>query len=383
MVMAHGLLFTSLFCLQRSIADPRWGWAIAAALFCAALVQTKVFVFVQLFAAVGIAVAINLAVFRRWVFLKEWLAIALISAPLVFYTIQANTLGAQISWTWSSGIESYVQNAFRAASWPLLVTYPIAGLIVYLALTFGFRIVGIGELIKSFRLSRIHSTHLLLAVFVILGPILTLTTRLVPYDVHDGYNNAIWFMVGSKYVATVFAVMALAKWWDRFGWTARALMTAVMAVVTSASTIQYLARSSSANLDEMTPLLRESAAFLDREARPGEVVVTRHNEAVLALTKLHIPVYITFSDYLSSRDIVLARAQDVEDFWRSWRTGTVREDLLTRYEVNWIVASQNETPTALGALPAMVLGKLEIKQEFTNGEFMIFRVRAIHGKSEL
>ncbi len=86
MVMAHGLLFTSLFCLQRSIADPRWGWAIAVALCCAALVQTKVFVFVQLFAAVGIAVAINLAVFRRWVFLKEWLAIALISAPLVFYT---------------------------------------------------------------------------------------------------------------------------------------------------------------------------------------------------------------------------------------------------------------------------------------------------------
>jgi hypothetical protein len=190
-------------------------------------------------------------------------------------------------------------------------------------------------------------------------------------------------MVGSKYVATVFAVMALAKWWDRFGWTARALMTAVMVVVTSAATIQYLARSSSAKLDEMTPLLRESAAFLNREARPGEVVVTRRNEAVLALTKLHIPVYITFSDYLSSRDIVLARAQDVEDFWRSWRTGTVREDLLTRYGVNWIVASQNETPSALGGLQAMVLGKLEIKQEFTNGEFMIFRVRAIHGKSEL
>jgi len=112
MVMAHGLLFTSLFCLQRSIADPRWGWAIAAALCCAALVQTKVSVFVQLFAAVGIAVAINLAAFRRWAFLKEWLAIALISTPLVFYTMQANTRGAQISWTWSSGIESYVQNAF-------------------------------------------------------------------------------------------------------------------------------------------------------------------------------------------------------------------------------------------------------------------------------
>ena len=101
------------------------------------------------------------------------------------------------------------------------------------------------------------------------------------------------------------------------------------------------------------------------------------------LTKLHIPVYITFSDYLSSRDIVLARAQDIEDFWRSWRTGTVREDLLMRYGVNWIVASRNETPAALGGLPASVFGKLEIKQEFTNGEFIIFRVHAIHGKGEL
>jgi hypothetical protein len=206
--------------------------------------------------------------------------------------------------------------------------------------------------------------------------------NVVPHDVHDGYNNAIWFMVGSKYVATVFAVMALAKWWDRFGWPARALMTAVMVVVTSAATIQYLARSSSANLDEMTPLLREAAAFLDREARPGEVVVTRRNEAVLALTKLHIPIYITFSDYLSSRDTVLARAQDVEDFWRSWQSGAVRVDLLTRYGVDWIVATQNETPTALGSVLAVVFGNLEIKQEFMNGEFRIFRVRAIHGKAE-
>ena len=104
------------------------------------------FVFVQLSAALAIAIAINFAVYRRWMFLKESLAIGLISAPLVLYTMLANTLGGQIAWTWSSGMESYVQNAFTAASWPLLVTYPLAGLIVYLALTFGFRIVGIGEL---------------------------------------------------------------------------------------------------------------------------------------------------------------------------------------------------------------------------------------------
>ena len=431
MVMAHGLLFTSLFCLQRGIAEPGWGWAIAAALCCAALIQTKVFVFVQLSAALAIALAINLAVSRRWMFLKESLAIGLISAPLVLYTMLANTLGGQIAWTWSSGMESYVQNAFTAASWPLLVTYPLAGLIVYLALTFGFRIVGIGELIKSFHpahvpakwtpvhhqehapvnqpracstskgtghaLARLYSLNPLLAVFVILGPLLTLTTKLVPHDVPDFYNEAIWFMVASKYVAALFAVMALAKWWDGCGWTARAFMIAVTAVISFASTIQYLGRlSAAAYLDEMPPALTETATFLDRAARPGQVAITRRNESILALTKLRIPVYspspITVPNvfrntslqepYLTSRDIVVARTQDIEDFWRSWGAGTVRDDILRRYGVDWIVASRSETPAALGGLPPSVLGNLEIRQEFTNREFIIFRVRAFEGQEE-
>jgi hypothetical protein len=425
MVMAHGLLFTSLFCLQRAIAEPRWGWAIAAALCCAALAQTKVFVFVQLSAALAIAIAINFAVYRRWMFLKESLAIGLISAPLVLYTMLANTQGGQISWTWSSGLESYVQNAFRAASWPLLATYPLAGLIVYLALTFGFRIVGIGELIKSFHpahvpakralhphehalvnepracstskgtghaLARLYSLNLLLAVFVILGPLVTLTTKLVPHDVPDFYNEAIWFTVASKYVAALFAVMALAKWWDGCGWTARAFMIAVTAVISLASTIQYLGRlSAAAYLDEMPPALTETAAFLDRVARPGQVAIMRRNESILALTKLRIPVYspspITVPNvfrntslrepYLTSRDILVARTRDIDDFWRSWGAGTVRDDILRRYGVDWIVASRSETPAALGGLPSSVFGNPEIRQEFTNREFIIFRVRQL------
>jgi hypothetical protein len=293
--------------------------------------------------------------------------------------MMTNTQGAEIAWTWSSGMQSYVHNAFKAAGWPLLVTYPVAGLIVYLALTFGFRLVGIGELIKSFRRSRIHSLDLVLALFVILGLLLTLTSKLVPRDIPGGYNNSIWFLVASKYVAAVFAAMALAKWWDRQGWTARALMIAAVAVVSFPSTIQSLERLSSMGLGEMTPPLTETASFLDRAARPGEVVVTRRNEAVLALTKLRIPVYVRFSDYLTSRDVVVARARDIEDFWRSWAAGTVRDDILLRYGVHWTVASRSETPAALGGLPPSVFGNLEIRQEFTNREFIIFRVRQLAG----
>ncbi len=223
---------------------------------------------------------------------------------------------------------------------------------------------------------------------MILGPLLTLTTKLVPHDVPDFYNEAIWFMVASKYVAALFAVMALAKWWDGCGWTARAFMIAVTAVISFASTIQYLGRlSAAAYLDEMPPALTETAAFLDRVARPGQVAITRRNESILALTKLRIPVYrpspITVPNvylrepYLTSRDIVVARTRDIDDFWRSWGAGTVRDEILRRYGVDWIVASRSETPAALGGLPSTMLGNLEIRQEFTNREFIIFRVRAI------
>ena len=90
-----------------------------------------------------------------------------------------------------------------------------------------------------------------------------------------------------------------------------------------------------------------------------------------------IPVYLRFSDYLISRDVVVARARDIDDFWRSWGAGTVRDDILRRYGVDWIVASRSETPAVLGGLPPTLLGNLEIRQEFTNREFIIFRVRAV------
>src|SRR5207244_9597272 len=79
--------------------------------------------------------------------------------------------------------------------------------------------------------------------------------------------------------------------------------------------------------------------------------------------------------YLTSRDVVVARARDIDDFWRSWGAGTVRDDILRRYGVDWIVASRSETPVVLGGLPPTLLGNLEIRQEFTNREFIIFRVR--------
>ena len=51
MVAAHGLLFTSLLCLQHSVTDRRWGWTWAASLCSVALIQTKISIFLQLVSA--------------------------------------------------------------------------------------------------------------------------------------------------------------------------------------------------------------------------------------------------------------------------------------------------------------------------------------------
>src|SRR6202022_1413842 len=79
MVLALGLLFSTLFCLDRSLTDHRWGWIIAASLCSPALVETKIFIFAQLILTLLIVLAFNLAMFRRWNSLKTVLVIALTS----------------------------------------------------------------------------------------------------------------------------------------------------------------------------------------------------------------------------------------------------------------------------------------------------------------
>jgi hypothetical protein len=374
MVVGHGLLFTSLFCLQRSIANHHWGWIVATSFCSAALVETKIFAFIQLFMALWIVLAANLVVTRQWIFLRQCVAISLMGLPLILLTSLANRNGAQIVWMWSSGLENYVQTAFKASDWPLFVTFPVTGLVVYLAMTYGFRIIGIGELIKAFSPTRADGFHLLLAVFVVLGPILSLTTKVVPRDDPTAYNNAIWFIAESKYVMTLFAVLALTRVWKRLDWTGRSLMTAAVTVMSFTSTIQHFYELSSYPAIELTPPAMQAVGFLNRETRPGQIVMSRLNEAILSLTALRVPFY--YLAEVARSDVYATRRKDIDDFWQSWMGGMVREDLLTKYGIDWIVASRSETPATLGDTPLTIHGKLEIERRFTNDQFIAYQVRA-------
>lgn len=372
MVMALGLLFAALFCLHRSLEDRHWGWIAAASLCTAALMQTKVFAFVHLTLAIGVVLAVHLAVFRRPEFLRQSVGIILASLPFLLLMAVAQRDNGQFVWIVSSGLKTYVKVAFEHARWPLLAIYPALGLAAYLALTFGFRSAGAVALFKALRPQQARPFPLLLAVFVALGPLLTLSTKVVPRENPGYYDNAIWFLVQSKYVGTILAVGALAGLWRRVGRPARAAMVVVVGVAGLASTGQFLVK-----MPKLYPLRVLSASevetvgFLDRVARPGDVVFSPIDRPLLTLTRLRSPYHPTdFEASFANGRALAARRQDVKEFWKSWERGMLNEPLLLKYRASWVVAPNPEC----GGLPCGGPPSSRLTPAFANLDFTVYRV---------
>ena len=92
MVVAHGLLFAALLCFYRLGLGAHRGWTGAAALCSAALLETKIFTFVQLVLSLSCVGALHLF-FRRLVFVKEIIAILIVAFPLMWLHFIANENG--------------------------------------------------------------------------------------------------------------------------------------------------------------------------------------------------------------------------------------------------------------------------------------------------
>lgn len=371
-VAALGLFLTGLYCLYRSLEDKVWSWSLAAALCIAALIQTKIFIFMHFAVALALATAIHFLVFRRTLLLRQALVIFAVSLPLMLVTLGRND--SRIIWIWSSGFENYVIPAFKAAQWPLLVNYPILGLMVYLILTNGFRLLGGVELIRSLRPSDDKPLHFVLAIFVVLGPVLTLTSKIVPRDDLDVYNNSIWFLITSKYVAVLFAIMALLKLWRSMVPAWRVLLVVMVAVISLPSTIQYVLKSPvlTGKTTGITNMEMKVIEFLNQEAKAGEVVFSRIDGPVLALTKLHIPFAGIYPKSFAVSGQVNIRFGDMRNFWQSWQRGEIREDLLAKYHAGWIVATQSNGE--LSEWQSIDLGALRLQRAFSNSNYIVFKV---------
>jgi ABC-type multidrug transport system fused ATPase/permease subunit len=382
MAMAHGLLFASLFCLHRSLEDRRWGWIAAAALCSAALIQTKVFVFVLLVLALGVVLVVGLVAFRRPAFLAQLAGMCLAALPLALYLFVANQGAGRFTWSFSSGLREYVKPAFLEANWRFLETYPAVGLVVYLALTYGFRVLGLRALVRALAPSREHLGPFLLAVFVVLGPLLSLTTSVAPRDAPHYYNNAIWFLVASKYVCTLFAVGALVWLWRRTRRVGRAVIALLVAVASLPATVQYVvAASRRYEVLELSPSIMATIGFLNREARAGQVAVSPFDAPLLAVTGIRVPFFPVFADSFAAGEVIATRRQDLATFWNAWEKGEVREDLVARSRTDWIVSLRRSVPGSLSERDRIALRTLRLERVYANQDFVVHRVARLSGEA--
>ena len=367
MLPALGMLFTAALCFQHSAsARGAYGWITAAALCSVALFETKIFPFVQLCLALGYVFVAGIVVSRRPVYLKEIIAIEIIALPLVVIKVVENK--GHFAWTWSPGLEGYVKPAFAAAGWPIFVYLPLLGLICYLVLTFGFRIVGSRALLDSLRLSKERPFDMLLAAFVVLGVILTLCSSITSIDRPLSYNNAIWFLIGSKYVATIFATAVLLTWWRNFNSRYRAFLVLLVGVGAFTSTIEFIGRLGFPQ-DKFSASTIQVVGFLNRAAKPGAVVASEINEPILILTKLRV-LYFDVGEF-GDGAIIKAREQHLEEFWSLWRRGIIGEKFIADYNIEWIVAKY---PLSENASEAR---SLRIEPVFANESFFVYNVRRV------
>ena len=112
----------------------------------------------------------------------------------------------------------------------------------------------------------------------------------------------------------------------------------------------------------------QTIAFLNQETRPGEIVISAFDQPILLLTKLRLPFYDLYSDSFAKRNIVASRREDIDNFWASWKLGSVQHDILEKYKVAWIVAArQAQSPLTKRAL---------LERVYANSEFIVYKVRS-------
>jgi hypothetical protein len=376
MGMGLGFLFAGLFCLHRAEAEARPGWFVAAGLCLAALVEIKIFLFVLLCLAILAAALLELVLFRRTFYLRFGLYLLVLSLPLGLFIFFTNSSGGGIAWTFSSGLESYVTPAAAAMGLPAAGAPMVLLLPLYLAGVFGFRILGAGQLVKALKPARENSFASLLAIFVLLGPVLTLTGKIVPRTDPASYDNAVWFLCASKFVAPIFAVTALSRFWAGGGLRRRLALIAIVAAISLPSSLQYAVK----NASSWQPLYWNPAQIaaisaLNRLASPGQVVLPAApgiDSLLMTMTALRLP----YADFpyiaaLASREMAAARLRDIHGFRQSWAANVLDSGILHRYGVNWVIAPPGISP------PMQQRNLLALEPAFSNAAFAIYRVRPV------
>ena len=387
MLPAVGLLFAGFFCLQKYLRERSGVWLFLAALLFVALMEVKLFTAAHIVCCLGIGGVVYLAFFRTTDLLKVAALTACLTVPLVLNVFLQNKSGADFATTFSPWpYVSIAMNALGMKDWfTNEFTFATIALPIFLIGCLGLRIIGVPATLSAIiHPSRESGLRFVLALFVVIGVVITLTCRIVPVGFENAYNNSVWFFAQSKYVSWIFAVEFLQKLYHRFAarTTRPALVASVITAMAMAlsipATVQQFALefdsppahggSVTTGLGGYDKEVLGVTDYLKKQTQPGDVVLPDNTllGPVTALTKCRVPVgYYSFN--LVSRSDFAQRSAAQVSFWNAWRLGKVRDELLREANVRYIVVDKG-----LSRVPSTLPATLS--EVFSNSECAVFKV---------
>ncbi|PYK17739.1 MAG: hypothetical protein DME55_09050 [Verrucomicrobia bacterium] len=388
MLPGVGLLFAGLFCLQRYLREPGGAWLLLSALLLVALIEVKVFTAAHIMCSLGFAAVVYLLLFRNADLFKVAALTAALAAPLVLSVYLGNKSGADWVTAFDPllGVSHMVEVLGMKNRLTGVVAFTGIALPIYLVGCLGLRVIGVPVIFRAiFRPDRQSGLRFVLALFVVIGVLITLTYRIVPAGFALFPNNSGWFFAQSKYVAWIFAVEVLQTLYQRVvvrGMRpplAAAGITAAAVALSVPATVQYFALESDRYRLWEKPLGKELKSysletlsvidFLTKDAQPGDVVLPGDNllAPILALTKCRVPLG-DFSQFAVAQSDYSQRQTAEKEFWRAWRLGKVRGKFLREVGVRYVTVSKRTE-----GIPAKIPAALS--KVFENSEFAVFEVR--------
>jgi len=373
MLPALAFLLAGLAGVMRfaSAEAPALGRGVLTAVLFAGALAFKVFAGAQVFASLGLAAVLHLALRRDRRPLLLLLGTGALALPLALPLLSAGSGRMWVrleAWPWvpvaiarSSLFETAVGRAavagFEGAGgwWPA-VAYGAIALPLYLLGALGLRWLGLPQgLAELLRARECRPGQLTTALFVAIGPALALAWSVTPagYPPFQTYNESVWFFTQSKCLAWIFAVAALQQLLKgRRRWLQVAGMSLFLGGALP-SGLQYLAFQAW-NASELSLTADQVAGLreLQRRSRPGDVVLAEGPlaGAAVALTHCRARELSIFAWVHVPPEQFERERQEEHAFWEAWRAGRLREDLAVRVSARFVLTQSGSGPGSLEAV---------------------------------
>jgi hypothetical protein len=314
-VPALMLTLACLVAIERYRAREGGGWLIAACLFAAAVPIFKVFMIVQLLAALLTAAAL----LRRY------------RAPLAIVTA-AGAVSTALLVAWSRG--GHLQIGIDLAA-PIhavrdFLELPRADsrallpwILPWLFASLGLRLAGIPEAVRSIRASR---------ACVVVVSVIALSSwplRFTDITADEHFNESVYFTVQSGVLLWIFTAAALLRLAER--WRRPVAIALLGAALCLPSTIEFILRKASTPLDEIPPDVVLAMSLLDSLGRPGDVILEPTYTRLPPPPIVFIGRRVAFSEYLPYRsqfaapELLRRREWLVRRFFKTRETQEARE----------------------------------------------------------